>query len=172
MLKKAIAYFTIACAIILFFTTCKKYPEGGWSNMALKHLFGGLDNGASKIWQLSLYEVNGIDSTKYIIPNNGVTNFENDNVQFLLHSKKDAKYEIGLRYQRLNFDLSKDKRLMTINKNEYGNVCSGNSCERNIFAPDIISTGYIEWKIIKLKKNELIIMSTIKNNNYKIILTV
>ena len=48
-----ISLFVITC-----FTTCKKYPEGGYTKQGPKRILGN--------WKLSLYEVNGIDSTDLI----------------------------------------------------------------------------------------------------------
>ena len=79
---KALQLLMLFSIILLSFTTCKRYPEGGWSNVAIKHLFGGHQRGSSKTWHLKKYEVNGIDSTIYITPGNGFTSFENDDIVF------------------------------------------------------------------------------------------
>lgn len=83
-IKKTVTYLILIYAVTLILTTCKKYPEGGWSNMAKRHLFGGTKAGSSKTWHLSKYEVNGIDSTMYITPGNGYTSFANDEYTFVI----------------------------------------------------------------------------------------
>ena len=53
-------YALVIC--IVFMTTCKKYPEGGFTKRGPKNIFG--------TWRLTLYEVDGIDSTELINYNN------------------------------------------------------------------------------------------------------
>lgn len=83
---KTLKLFLLICITGTCFTTCKKYPEGGWSNVAIKHLFGGNEDNTSKTWKLKLYEVNSIDSTGFITAENGFTNFQNDEVVFNMSS--------------------------------------------------------------------------------------
>lgn len=55
----SLKHITAIAGIVLLFTTCKKYPEGGFQNQAKKHILGN--------WTLTLYEVDGIDSTIFLL---------------------------------------------------------------------------------------------------------
>jgi hypothetical protein len=174
MLKRTLIYFTIVCAIGLLFTTCRKYPEGGWSNVAIKHLFGGNHDNSSKTWKLKLYEVNGIDSTSFIIPGNGFTSFQNNEVVFKIIKRKSRDFESRSKSYFFRMDLSSDKnKEITFIGGCWGfgtalPQCYSGICERSIFNPFIEK--YPIWKIIRLKKDELVITSSTRDNSYKIIL--
>lgn len=54
--------------LIMLFTGCKKYPEGGlYSNK--RAVFSQNMRGA-EFWDIELYEVDGVDSTDLIVSNN------------------------------------------------------------------------------------------------------
>ncbi len=164
-------------AITLCFTTCKRYPEGGWSNLAMRHLFGGHKTGSSKTWHLKKYEVNGIDSTMFITPGNGYTSFENDLITF----KNGPGSDNVIRTKVYGFSVSftkglkdpKIKQKIYFAGGSFSNIkysqCYSSVCERNIFKPQVLEI-YAEWEILKLKSNEFIIASKTNGNNYKIIL--
>ena len=172
---KTLKLFLLITITILLFITCKKYPEGGWNNVAIKHLFGGQKTGSSKTWHLKKYEVNGIDSTEFIKPGNGVTAFQNDGIDFenrSSSSRNQSLYATTKLYEyRIDF-VDKKKLSFTVftNRGPDSTQCSASKCERNIFNPVKSKFTVFEWKIIKLKKDELIIISNKNNNNYRIIL--
>jgi hypothetical protein len=174
--------YSLLIIIFLVFTTCKRYPEGGWSNVAKKHLFGGHKTGSSKTWHLKKYEVNGIDSTMFITPGNGYTSFENDEYTFRIDEYSKNDYYGKSKVYDYTFAWGSKYNLLEISKKEIqiGVVgeksgtsylqCSSGICERNIFNPFDIRA-FITWKIIKLKSNEFIIKSNQNGNNYLIMLT-
>ena len=183
MLKKPLIYFIIGCAISLLFTTCKRYPEGGWTNVAKKHLFGGHQKGSSKTWHLKKYEVNGIDSTIYITPGNGYTSFENDEYVFRIDDYSKNDFYGNSKIYGYGIVFGEKKNMFEIPKKEIGvavgNIipfgsrelqCKSGICERNIFNPNFKNLHLI-WKIIKLKSNTLSISAEDNGNFYKIILT-
>jgi hypothetical protein len=183
MLKRTLIYFTIVCAISLLFTTCRRYPEGGWTNVAKKHLFGGHQKGSSKTWHLKKYEVNGIDSTAYIIPGNGVTTFENDEYTFRIdqYSKNDyygksKAYVYTLVWGDAQTPFENSKKEIGILVSNAGltreEQCNTNSgiCERNIFNPNF-NRLHLMWKIIRLTNNSFIISTQDEGNKYIITLT-
>ncbi|MBA3665342.1 MAG: hypothetical protein H0W61_14180 [Bacteroidetes bacterium] len=159
--------YSFILLLLVLLTTCKKYEDGGWSNVAIKHLFGGNESNSNKSWKLKLYEVNGIDSTAYITTGNGVTNFQNDEVKFTLTNARahDYSYNTKIYYAGLRFQ--EDKTSIGFDVIKYN--CQNNLCERNIFNPEFNNYGFY-WKIIRLKKSELILTGS-ANNTYKLIFT-
>ncbi|MGZ3900331.1 MAG: hypothetical protein ACXVNO_10730 [Bacteroidia bacterium] len=160
--------YIIIFILLVTLSTCKKYPEGGWTNVAIKHLFGGKESQSSKTWKLKLYEVNGIDSTAYITAGNGVTNFQNDEVIFKITTARYKDYFIKSVVFEQGIALSKDKRYITTLNPNINQCLTSTFCERNIFSPEA-ETNLYKWKIIKLINSELIITGNFKNS-YKIIL--
>lgn len=150
---------------ILVSTTCKKYSEGGWSNVAIKHLFGGTQSAAEKTWKLKLYEVNGIDSTFFISPGNGVTHFENETITFGISNARAHDYDFVMKVYGSGFSFDKQKK--SIEFTTIGNTCKNGICERSIFYPET-NLSYGNWSILKLTKHEFI-LSNIGTNHYKII---
>ena len=162
MLNRTLIYFTIVCAIGLLFTTCRKYPEGGWSNVAIKHLFGGNHDNSSKTWKLKLYEVNGIDSTSFITPGNGFTSFQNNEVVFKISMKRYKDYFINSKTFSLGVEFIDNKRKLNVGA-AFEDQCINGICERDIFRPERDKHSF-EWKIIKLTNNELILQGKFKSN--------
>ena len=176
--KKLLAIVTLIITTLVF-TTCKRYPEGGWTNVAKKHLFGGHKTGSSKTWHLKKYEVNGIDSTMYITPGNGYTSFENDEYTFRIdeYSKNDyyGKSKVyvytlawGSKYSLLE---NSKKEIQIISAvPPLKEQCSSGICERNIFNPNYNLNDRV-WKIIRLTNNSFIISTQDEGNKYIITLT-
>lgn len=155
--------------LLICLIACKKYPQGGWSHNAKKHLYGSLFSGYGKTWRLVLYEVNGIDSTSYISPGNSSTSFGNRDIIFNNNYGDDDKmtgvtpvfsYDISLGKKVSTFSFAPQSRSNTSQCKSVG------KCEREIFRPKRIS---IEWKVLKLTDEELIISAT-DENLYRIIL--
>ena len=172
---KALQLLMLFSIIVLSFTTCKRYPEGGWSNVAMTHLFGKNLKGASKTWHLKKYEVNEIDSTSFITPGNGFTSFENNEVVFKipddsrsLYYCQTKVYNCGLYFvgSKMNLELSVGRYITGTHDLQ----CYNGICERNVFNPNN-ELKTMKWKIQKLRKHELIITITQNNNNYKISLS-
>ena len=166
---KAAKYFLMVFAAFLFLTTCKKYPEGGFEvrgpKMLLKH------NGA---WILTLYEVNGIDSTNLINYNGNEKykesyflkeygRFEKD---LLAENYPATRYKIE--FQDNNTVLAFIRPIDT--HGDLGFYCYNtidsyySGCYRLFFMPEGIKCS---WSIIKLTKKELILTCSQKNN-YKL----
>ncbi len=142
-----------------------------WSNVAISHLFGAKKNSA-KTWKLKLYEVNGIDSTGYITPNNGINYFQNNELSFRNASSgyKNDKLYIYSNLYTYSFSFIDKKKLFFysfIINGPYDAQCKASICERNILTPEI-NTKIFEWKIIELKKHEFVITASL-TNNYKLI---
>lgn len=123
--------------------------------MAIKHLFGGNHDNATKTWKLKLYEVNGIDSTGFITAGNGFTNFENDEVVFKISMKRYKDYFINSKTFSLGAEFIDKKRKLNIGA-AFEGQCINGICERDIFRPEHDKHSF-EWKITKLTENELIL---------------
>lgn len=171
-MNKLFRNIIVFAVIVAFFNSCHKYPEGGWSNVAIKHLFGSNKDGATKTWKLKLYEVNGIDSTSYLLPGNGLTNFQNNEIKFSIITARANDYFASSVIFSYGLGFSKDKKMIKFMGGlSTGNIdqCNSGICERGIFNPNIIDS-FVDWKIIKLKSDEFIITTSL-TNSYKIILT-
>ncbi|MCW3076880.1 MAG: hypothetical protein JWO32_1489 [Bacteroidetes bacterium] len=166
---KSLYKFLIVVGLLLTLTTCHKYPEGGWSNVAIRHLFGGTEGNSKKVWKIKLYEVNGIDSTAYLFSGNGITNFENVSMTLRLNNARahDYYFYTSIFKGVLQFNENKNITHIAFPNNKYN--CLNNVCERNIYYPEFNGSGFF-WKIVRLKKNELILTNS-ATNNYKLIFT-
>jgi hypothetical protein len=152
--------------LLLFLTTvllfnCKKYPEGGCERRGPKNIIGD--------WKLSLYEVNGIDSTD-LINYNGDDRYKK--IKFYQEGKgKAAKLYAranGASVNSVNFSNKNTILSFQVTGTYFGSVgCGGNptTCFKEIFSPEDGSDK--DWDIIKLTKDELILASSQKNT-YKI----
>jgi hypothetical protein len=153
--------------ITIVISTCKKYDEGGWSNVAIKHLFGNNKDGSQKVWHFKSYQVNGIDSTWFILSGNGVTQFQNDEITFKINSARNHDYFMISKVHNYGFYFSDKKRTLNTG-NPQAEQCLQNVCERNIFLPEF-ETKICEWKIIKLTNKTFIVEGNF-NKHYKLIL--
>ena len=136
---------------------CKKYPEGGCERRGPKNIIGD--------WKLSLYEVNGIDSTN-LINYNGNDGYKTikiyKNVSVL---QIDQKSSIGNSASFINNNKTIKINGDLVNSGQKCIIDAGiNYCFRLFFTPESHS---IEWEVQKLTKNELIITTSLKNS-YKI----
>ncbi len=146
---------------------CKKYPEGGCERRGPKNIIGD--------WKLSLYEVNGIDSTNLI-------NYNNSEIYKKISILKNgSNFSIstgGYNSYPLNFTDNNSELYFTNGSINTGIVCvnsvsnsSIQNCYRTCFIPESnIDSKKTFWKISKLNKNEIIILYSEKNA-YKLRLT-
>lgn len=166
-MKTLITYILISLGVFSLFTTCKKYPEGGLHFNYLNKLEGK--------WKLKLYEVNGIDSTYLTQGANTIPNYIDDFAGFAtVHSGKRA--QIKLSNHLRNYSVSiyyKNPEIMGISQGNNSNFDStgclsydSQKCQRDLFNP--VNERYFNWKIEKLTKKEMILISN--TYNYKIIL--
>jgi len=168
MKKNKLYTLVVLLFLVFLFNSCHKYPDGGWTNVAIKHLFGANKDMASKTWKLTEYEVNGIDSTSYLRPGNGVTNFQNAEVKFQINNARAHDYFYITKVYNTGFFFSNNKLSITFG-NDTASQCRLNVCERKIFLPES-TTRLLEWKVIKLTSTEFIISAN-ANQTYKIILS-
>jgi hypothetical protein len=168
---------------MLLFTSCKKYPEGGFVNQTRKHLFGGNHVGDSKTWKLKLYEVNGIDSTYLIQGASSIPDFYEKFVTFTYSQKGDPSLQyqantylydyqgrFGKTYKQLSLAI-KHEPLTKEDSLQCATVFGIRYCSRNLFYPEFNNYAKL-WDIKKLTKKECILESTFKlKNSYRIILS-
>lgn len=164
---KKITYIFFTIYSMLLFTTCKKYPK---NLLLLKRPAVVVERSKNNPWILEKYIVNDIDST---------------GLDFLQAYKKDGL--IVERYQHQLFEEAVNSshsfttntligyvffgakaKVMHFNFNddnffEYGNNHAYNTLQRNIF----IKSG-LNWKIDKLDKNNLWIITTYNNVKYEL----
>jgi hypothetical protein len=165
MRKNKFIIITLSIFFALLFNTCKKYEEGGFHLWAKHNLLS--HNGK---WSLEKYEVNGIDSTDFVISNNDPEIKKN----FLIIFYSSHEYYMQIDGLNINdFLLSSNKAEMIIGNitgfNRGGGVDSSfinNIKIRRIFTPEFKSA---TWKVLELKKSKLI-LTNISANSYKIIL--
>lgn len=158
----------IITIIILCFTSCKKYDEGGLEFRTVSKSLGGNKPGSSKEWHLKKYIVNGIDSTYSI---NGYSN--NESILFEYY-KKDVGIFMVIKtkiFVYAGFIAYKTISTGSIPHNYIDSIqCSNQYCQRNIFKPELKKINY-SWNIKKLTNKELILESDFtSNHNYRLIL--
>lgn len=134
----------ISCLILL--AECKRYPEGGFNTLAFEHLTHN-----AKVWELELYEVDGIDSTNLI---NGV-----QWVQFVQAGKlsKDMIAN-NSEYHYSGIYFSEKKQSLEFHQQGYS-ISSTN--QREILNPE--NREKFDWKIVRLKRNKLALTSTLSH---------
>jgi hypothetical protein len=183
LLKTISSYVIILFCILVVFTTCKKYDEGGLENLTRKHLFGGKKKGCTKTWKLKRFEVNGVDSTYLITGSGTIPDFYDKFITFKNEGNTNGRIHYSantflwaysgtispsdVKMSCIMFDenLTKDDSLQckSIDGNYY--------CNRNLLYPEFVN-GYSKlWIIKKLTKSELVIeLSDKQTNFYKLIL--
>lgn len=153
-MKKIItnSLYTLCC--LALFTACKKYPEGGYIYKRDTYIKG--------IWELTLYEVNGIDSTELI-------NYNNDAVYKKVlfvkpHSNdKDISVTIGgIGY--LAYFVNSNKDLNFYSQEGTAVVCQTGYCYKMYFVPEGNS---VAWHIAKLTNTDMTLTSSL-TNSYKL----
>lgn len=153
--------------VIMFFTTCKKYPEGGFR----KYAHNGLINETGKFWKLDLYEVNGIDSTNQVAVLANLPDYKEKFLHFWTIKQRYFRYDFADCHSwKYKFQFINDNKQIIFftgyTNNETTCIVTSNGCERNVLNPEGKIT---EWNIEKLQKNELKLTSN-QNNSYKLIL--
>jgi hypothetical protein len=156
-------YLLLAFSVFLLFTTCKKYPDGGYTKRGPKNII--------ETWKLSLYEVNGIDSTDLINYNNI------DDYKRISFQKNASTISISAPHSgalAMDFAESNQKLIFGNSAPVSGTECilyqNVNYCYRSFLIPEGTQNQIsVEWTIKRLTKNE-IHLSLVQKNNYKIIL--
>lgn len=151
-MRQTVLYlFFFISATLLF--SCKKYPEGGCERRGPKNIIGN--------WKLTLYEVNGIDSTNLINYNGDdiykkiafLKNVSTISVDYKGYDGASAKFIEG--NSEILFNSSFNMTYYNSNTRKY----------RNILVPEASSKTDCAWEIIKLNKKELV-LSTTQTNSY------
>jgi hypothetical protein len=151
--KILILSVVILCSMLLI--TCKKYPEGGYIKRGDKLIVGN--------WKLTLYEVNGIDSTE-LINYNGNDSYKKCN--FLKHHPKDDYVVVDIDGQNSVGYFNNNNKYLRFSKQSSPCVnCISGYCFRTFLVPE--SELLVNWKILRLDKKELITSASLINN-YKI----
>ena len=136
--------FTLCC--LALFMACKKYPEGGYEKDGPKNII--------YTWKLTLYEVDGIDSTNLINYNS------NENYKTILFSGNSKIGYCGQPYGGscclMYFSSNNEVLTGTVDPYYGGKVCYTGGCTKEIFTPE---TSSATWKILKLDSNELHLQS-------------
>ena len=159
-MKNVKLFFAIILGIclLLSFSTCKKYPEGGFEKRGPKIII--------RHWKLTLYEVNGIDSTD-LINYNGNEDYKKISFDYRQGTyNKDIGCRTNSSLEIPTFFGSGNKTIKFSGGNRSAIICQtlgSNSCYKMIFTPE--SNNYsFEWEIIKLTKKEIHLKSTFKNS--------
>lgn len=161
-MKKTIIYFTL-----FFFTTilfnCKKYPQGGCEKRGPKNI---IDE-----WHLSLYEVDGIDSTN-LINYNGNEDYKRvlflkENTHYNPHTycRINDKFEMIVFFRNDNEEIEFESNgSPEIGKMCYMGLYNINKCYKMIFNPEHDKT---RWKIQKLTRKQMV-LTTNSTHSYLI----
>jgi hypothetical protein len=153
-MKQNIRTYSLIIICGLLVVACKKYPEGGYIYKRDAYIKG--------IWELTLYEVNGIDSTELI-------NYNNDDVYKKVlfvkpHSNdKDISVTIGgIGY--LAYFVNSNKDLNFYSQEGTAVVCQTGYCYKMYFVPEGNS---VAWHIDKLTNTDMALTSSL-TNSYKL----
>lgn len=164
---KPFKYFFILVAILLFFTTCKKYPENTlWFKRIKKIEF--FDNA-----KITSYTVNGIDSlallNKYFGSKINVKDISTTFIEEEFDNHYDANVPTFFIPNGGNsfsitffYSYSKNKKKLTIFYDQANN-------DTAVFARSLFVDQITEWDIVKLvPKGTKKIKTTINGNTYEI----
>lgn len=153
-MKKVVKYIVLFVFTTLLFN-CKKYPEGGCERRGPKNIIGN--------WKLTLYEVNGIDSTD-LINYNGDGKYKS--ITFLKNASTVSVSHEGYNYSAFFVDDNAQIKFSGADSPLACGIYMGkNYCNRAVFVPEAInSNSYGIWKIKKLNKKEIILFSSQKNS--------
>lgn len=153
-MRSVFIYFILFVSTLLLFN-CKKYPEGGCERRGPKNILGS--------WTLTLYEVNGIDSTDLI-------NYNGDGVYkritFLKNASTVSVNHEGYNYSASFFDNNSQIKFSGADSPlNCGTYMGTNYCNRAVFVPETEnSNSFGIWEIRKLTKKEMVLSSTQKNS--------
>jgi len=159
--------YILVTLLTVCLTTCKKYHDGGYHYNAFNHLEGQ--------WKLKLYEVDRIDST---LLTQGATTIPDYLEKFayfpMMHNGKRREIRLINHHRHYEVTMGNKKRsiisVTNINNSNFDfSGCllyNSQECQRDVFNPT--SDRYFNWKIDKLTKDELILVSL--SYNYKLIL--
>lgn len=157
-------FFIIFITIILvFFTGCKKYPEG--PNLSFRSAVKRI----SGVWDVETFYVNDINLTENFKSNKHYTELVIVTEDCLKPSFLDFDImEINNGSPYLNYsyywDFTNDKKNIIC---EYANECQSIDTLNINFNIDLfIDKIDIEWQILRLTQNELWLKTEYNNNNY------
>ncbi len=143
----------LICGLLV--VACKKYPEGGYIYKR--------DTDIQRQWYLTLYEVDGIDSTDLINYNNDVSY---KNIRFLKRNSNDPDISVftsGSYYSPSRFTNS-NKNLNFYKSNPSSVICNSGFCFKAYCAPEGLS---VQWEIIQLTSTDMILTCRL-NHSYKL----
>jgi hypothetical protein len=146
-------FFTGLVSIIFF--GCKKYPEGGLHMCAYKHLI----TDGNSCWKLTVYEVNGSDSTHLISASADPHYYS---CTLIIERANKSKKEFYVTNSQYNYfaSLESDKSLLKFKLTNKTSFQTGDV--REIINPENMEEPI--WVIEKLKKNELVLTATFTNS--------
>jgi hypothetical protein len=147
-----------------FFAACKKYPEGGISLFKKEEL--ERDEGQTRhYWGVRKFEVNGVDSTDYIV-SNGDPEIRTKYIWFF---KTRSESYVATIYSGAiaNFGLSKDKRILGVGSiNGYGATEYGRDTSVKVRRVIMPYKGGADWEILRFKTKEMVLRSEGGGNVY------
>jgi hypothetical protein len=155
----------ISLTIFIFvFTSCKKYPEGGTSFFKKEELEQN-ESQKRNWWGVQKFEVNGIDSTDYIV-SNGDPGIRTKYVSFF-RSRYENYVSTVYTGAIANFGFSKNKKTFGIGSFN-GNGATDYGYDTSVKVRRVIAPykGSADWEILRFKKKEMILRSEAGGNVY------
>jgi hypothetical protein len=145
--------------IFLLLFSCKKYSEGG-TYASVKRIFKNESD-----WSVTRFEVNGIDSTDYIV-SNGDMEYAKNYVHLFKHSRM---YYHKTRYQP-SMSITLTDEYMSLSpqggQRAFDTTSSGIKIRR-VLTP---AGGTMKWFILKHKNKELVLRASYENYSYRLTL--
>ena len=151
------SFYTLLFAGLLIMG-CKKYPEGGYYKNASK-IFSSREGSN---WDLIKYEVNGIDSTNFIVSNSDPKMMQSY-VRFFKYEYYHYYDTKGLPPFEINYE--GNQLICDGGRGGYDKVSPEGVRMREVLTPN---GRMMRWEIMKCKKGEIILASI--TGHYRVIL--
>ena len=156
-------------AIVLAFTSCRKYEEGGF------YILSNMSKKIAGWYNFTHYYIDGVDSANYYFNNDYTVQLDigydqQDNtreltLKFWHNSNEISKYFGYVGYWNWNKNSKKEIELKFNDRIEYGSI--SNPLDTTINNGPFSPNTKIVWDVLKLKKGELILETGYNNKHYR-----
>lgn len=153
-MKQNIRTYSLILICTILFVSCKKYPEGGYVYKR--------DTDILRQWHLTLYEVDGIDSTELINYNNDVSYKD---IRFSKRNSNDPDISVFTAGSNASSRFTNSNKSLNFYKNNSASIiCSIGYCFKTYYAPESTSS---QWEIIQLTSTDMVLTCSL-NHSYKL----
>lgn len=160
--------YCLPLLVLLMFNSCHKYPNGGWTTNAVRHLWGGGIFSEGKRWSVTKYVVNNIDSTDFVNGRSsnsyslGTFTFARDFMDKTIGTSTSIRYTYNLSFS--------DSRRSLLTEKSATKECNTTRCEYDVLNPLKTTDGVTIWKIRQLTSTKLV-LSYLNQSIYELTLS-